>query len=92
MIYVDDTFTYPGKGDWCHMWTDGDVSELDAFAASIGLRRSWRHDSRGVTGLFPHYDLRPSKRALALNHGAVYMPLSEWIRPRLAARKDGDDE
>lgn len=77
-IYIDDTFTHPTKGPWCHMWTDGPREELDAFAARLGLRRAWA-DVGGSMRLY-HYDLRPEKRALALEYGAEYMPMAEWIR------------
>lgn len=86
-IYVDETRTYPGKGDWCHMWTDGDEEALHQFATSLGLRRSWVHRSRGLIGDFPHYDLRPSKRDLALARGAVFMPLKQWIKQQVDAKK-----
>lgn len=65
-VYVDDLMEYDLKGQWCHMIAD-DLTELHAFAARLGLLRCWfqnhpRH---------PHYDLRPSKRALAVKLGAV---------------------
>lgn len=51
----------------CHLFTDGDLEALHAFAASLGLRRSWfQNHSR-----LPHYDLTASKRALAICMGAV---------------------
>jgi len=65
---------------------DGDDDELDAFAARIGLRKSWAQTSRGVSGRFYHYDVRPSKRALALQRDAVFMPLHDWIRRKLAEK------
>lgn len=77
-IYVDDTFNYPGNGAWCHMWTDGPNEELDVFAQSIGLRKSWAHVG-GAMRLY-HYDLRPSKRKAAIRAGAIYMPMREWVR------------
>ena len=43
----------------------GDLAELHAMAYNIGLKRRWFQG-----GKFPHYDLRPSKRELALRHGA----------------------
>jgi hypothetical protein len=84
VIYVDDTNNYGAKGLWCHMWSDtNDTDELHAFAARIGLKRSWAQLSRGVSGEFPHYDLRPSKRELALKSGAQYLPLKVWILQRM---------
>lgn len=83
-IYVDDIFDYPPKGKWCHLWSDDteDVEALHQFAQSIGLKRSWFQISSGASGPFPHYDLRPSKRLLALKKGAKYISLKEWIKTR----------
>ncbi len=64
-IYIDDIQNYP-SGRWCHMATDGDIEELHAFAARLGLKRMWFQQHR----LVPHYDLRPSKAALAKELGA----------------------
>ena len=47
------------------MVSDRSVEELHAFASEIGLRRRWFQD-----GPRPHYDLRPSKRRLAVTKGA----------------------
>lgn len=73
MIIVDALVTYRGlgrlSGQWCHMVDDhADIEALHAFARRLGLRRSWFQNGRN--GLIPHYDLRPSKRALALKLGA----------------------
>lgn len=81
-IYVDEIREYPGKGNWCHMWTDGTDEELDAAAKTLGLKKEWAHLSQGVSGRFYHYDLRPNKRAWALRMGAVFKPLHEWIKER----------
>jgi hypothetical protein len=47
------------------MVSDRSVEELHAFASEIGLKRRWFQD-----GPRPHYDLRPSKRRLAVTKGA----------------------
>jgi hypothetical protein len=47
------------------MVSDRSVVELHAFASEIGLKRRWFQD-----GPRPHYDLRPSKRRLAVTKGA----------------------
>lgn len=88
MIYVDDIQEHAARapglpGKWCHMWTDGDDAELDDFAKIIGLKHSWSQTSSGASGRFYHYDLRPSKRTLALQHGAQYMRLMDWIKTRM---------
>lgn len=76
-VYVDPLFDYPGKGEWCHMWADNE-DDLHAMAVRIGLRRSWLHEHRVAN----HYDLRPSKRALAIKYGAVEMQMSVWMKQK----------
>jgi len=66
-VYVDDMRAPFGRMVMCHMIADSD-DELHAMAACIGVARRWhqappRHDS--------HYDIALSKRALALQFGAV---------------------
>jgi hypothetical protein len=72
-VYVDELIHYTksplGARSWCHMATDGDVSELHAMASAIGLKRGWFQE--GKDGRFPHYDLVASKRVLAVKNGAV---------------------
>lgn len=55
------------KDGACHMFTDGPLEELHAFAARIGMRRSWLHNSLDL----PHYDLNAIRRAAAVRAGAV---------------------
>ena len=51
----------------CHLFTDSvDLEELHAFAESIGMRREWFQSHR----VAPHYDVTPSRRALAVSLGA----------------------
>lgn len=70
MIYVDEVFVWSGRRPFdkgsCHMWTDGDLDELHAFAAKIGLKRDWFQPS----DIVHHYDLTPRKRQLAIMRGA----------------------
>ena len=66
-VFVDDMRAGYGRMVMCHMVADSDA-ELHAMAARIGVARRWwqappRHDS--------HYDIALSKRALAIQHGAV---------------------
>ncbi len=85
-VYVDEIREYPKdaiKGSakcwgqrWSHMWTDGPVEELHAMAAKVGLRRSWFQDKLR----HQHYDLVPSKRALAVKYGAVEISYAEWYK------------
>ena len=74
MILVDPVRRHP-SGEWCHMVSDGSVEELHAFASEIGLRRRWFQD-----GPRPHYDLRPSKRRLAVAKGAKEVNVRVLVR------------
>lgn len=84
MVYVDEIRDYGQKGKWCHMWADTE-DELHSFAAILGLRRAWMHHSRGLVGDFKHYDLRPSKRDRALQMGAEFVPLKQYIYSKTQA-------
>lgn len=84
-IYVDELRDYGDKGKWCHMWSDtNDMKELNQFATKLGLSRDWIHRSSGMTGEFPHYDLRPNVRVRALNNGALEKSLREYIKQKFA--------
>jgi hypothetical protein len=65
---------------WCHMWADtpADIPELHRIAWSIGLHPSYFQDKPG----FPHYDLVPNKRRIALKRGAVEKNLMEWLHEK----------
>ena len=56
-ILVDELREYPDVAlpftTWCHMATDGELDELHAFAARLGLRRRWFQRD--------HYDLPPAR-------------------------------
>ena len=75
-VYVDQ-LTQHGKIKWSHLMTDGDISELHAMADRIGLKRAWFqcHNPR-----YPHYDVQPRLRALAIKHGAVEVESEELIK------------
>src|SRR5215469_7914058 len=103
-IYVDGIMSITPQGDtplakqaqrngsqWCHMATDGDPEELHRMARRLGLKREWyqNRDKAGRVHNHPHYDLVPSKRALAIRYGAVEVDAMELIRrcyPQMAAR------
>ena len=66
-VYVDKLRDWGWKlGKSCHMIADTN-EELHAFAASIGLKRTWFQPSSSG----PHYDLTEGKRAQAVEKGAV---------------------
>lgn len=51
----------------CHLFTDGDLSELHNFATEkLGMKRSWFQDAST-----PHYDLTERRRLIAIALGAV---------------------
>lgn len=76
-VYVDSTFDYGFKRKrYCHMMTDGDISELHIFAKKIGLKRCWfqAHKSH------PHYDLTENMLHKAIEHGATLVRPKELLR------------
>ena len=74
MILVDPVRRHQ-SGEWCHMVSDESVEELHEFAATIGLKRkAFQSTSR------PHYDLRSSKRRLALSMGAQEVGMRDLVR------------
>jgi len=88
MVYVDDIFVMQSKEPqaflvgtrtghkWCHLWCDaGNEEELHLLAAKVGMKRAWFQDKPG----FPHYDLVPKRRELAIKLGAVRTDLREWV-------------
>ena len=78
MIYVDYQQACERNARWrwdtvSHLSCDptDDLSRLHAFAAGIGLQRSWFQPRDGI---MPHYDLTPTKRLQALQAGAHELP------------------
>lgn len=65
-VYVDDKRAKFGRLILCHMIADTD-DELHAMAARIGVARKW-HQTPGPKS---HYDIALSKKALAIEFGAV---------------------
>lgn len=64
-VYVDDE-RIPWRGKlWCHLVADS-LTELHAFAAAVGLKRSWFQDC----SRYPHYDVTLAVRDKALRMGA----------------------
>lgn len=52
----------------CHMFTDSvDLSELHEMALRIGMKRQWFQPHK----VAPHYDLTASRRAQAVQLGAI---------------------
>lgn len=72
MILVDGISTHETPlrfKQWSHMISTESVDELHAMADQLGLRRSWFQN-----GSFAHYDIVPTKRAIALKLGAREAP------------------
>lgn len=58
------------------MATNGELGELHAFAASIGVPRMAFHADEK----HPHYDLRERHRALAIAAGAIEVTSKDLVR------------
>jgi Protein of unknown function (DUF4031) len=74
-VYVDELMPCGRSATWrhnesCHMTCDGPFSELHEMAQAIGLKIAWFQTKHNRCDLW-HYDLTVSKRALAIQHGAV---------------------
>lgn len=67
-VYVDDMRASYGRMVMCHMVADT-LQELHAMADRIGVARRW-YQGPPVTRM-PHYDICMSKRALAVEAGAL---------------------
>lgn len=85
-VYVDALVVWSKRPPWnrgsCHLSADT-LDELHAFALRLGLKRAWFQDHV----LLPHYDLVPSKRALAVTLGAIEEGCVEGARRRRLARE-----
>ena len=84
-ILVDKISTYPASmtrglpsRHWCHMVSDLDEDELHAFAAKIGMSRSWAQLRPKASAA--HYDLTISRRARAIAAGAVEVSARELVQ------------
>lgn len=79
-VYVDDMRASFGRYIMCHMIADSEA-ELHAMADTIGVARKWYQGD--------HYDIARSKRARAVEAGAVEITLREaeiMMRERRAGR------
>jgi len=85
-VYVDDARIVAQvgrlRGRWSHLTADT-RTELDAFAARLGLRRGWiQYPGTPLE----HYDLIDAKRELALRLDAVPITAREGGHQVLAKR------
>lgn len=67
-VYVDDMKAAYGRMIMCHLLADTD-EELHAMADKIGVARKWWQSPEKTSG--SHYDIALSKKALAIQFGAV---------------------
>ena len=72
-VYVDDARIAYGRMKMCHMVADT-IEELHAIADAIGIKRTWFQPKST-----PHYDICLSKRALAIQHGAIAVDRREMV-------------
>ncbi|NSX15011.1 DUF4031 domain-containing protein [Cupriavidus taiwanensis] len=83
-VYVDDMEASYGRMVMCHMLADT-TAELLAMADKIGVARKWIQKA-GTH--HEHFDIAKSKRALAVQHGAIEIDrqgLVDILRARRAA-------
>lgn len=83
-VYVDDMEAGFGRMVMCHMLADT-TGEMLAMADKIGVARRWIQKA-GTP--HEHFDIAKSKRALAVQHGAIEIDragLAEILRKRRAA-------
>lgn len=83
-VYVDDMRAQFGRMVMCHMSADTD-EELHAMADRIGVARRW-HQKAGTA--YSHYDIALSKRALAVQHGALEVT-TRWLVMNVIRPKRG---
>jgi hypothetical protein len=90
-VYVDPVTNHVGLDKpvtrrygtrWTHMIADS-RAELDAMAVAIGLQTKYIQDYGKWS---EHYDLTPSKRALAVSLGAIEITTARFVN-MLAARR-----
>lgn len=85
-VYVDDMRAPYGRMTMCHMIADTD-EELHAMAACIGVQRRWWQSPEKTSG--SHYDIALSKKALALQAGAIEVTLRQCAAMNTRRRATG---
>jgi alkylhydroperoxidase/carboxymuconolactone decarboxylase family protein YurZ len=82
-VYVDTARNPFGRMVMCHMIADT-LPELHAMAQAIGMDRAWFQPLS-----FPHYDVSLSRRALAVERGAVEVDKYRLVEIMKAKRASG---
>lgn len=85
-VYVDDMQAPYGRMKMCHMVADTD-EELHAMADRIGVARRWWQSPACTSG--SHYDIALTKKALALEAGAVSVTQRQLAAMNLRRRITG---
>lgn len=67
-VYVDDMNAQYGRMKMSHLLADSN-DELHAMAEKIGVARKWWQSPEKTSG--SHYDIALSKKALAIQFGAI---------------------
>lgn len=76
-VYVDDMYADFGRMKMCHMYADTH-EELIAMADKIGVARRWiQYPGHPVK---EHFDIAMSKRALAVESGAIETTWADYGR------------
>lgn len=82
MILIDGVQEHEAPGlrykRWSHMVSTVGEAELHAFAARLGLKRVWAQLRPEASAA--HYDIVPTKRALAIRLGAREVTGRELVR------------
>lgn len=73
-VYVDKSTNSFGRMVMCHMIADT-PAELVAMAGKIGVARKWFQAFASA----PHFDIAKSKRALAVEAGAIELDRREFV-------------
>jgi len=85
VVYVDRLVDYGWRlGPSCHLIADT-VEELRAFAARLGMRRSWLQTSK--SGIL-HFDLTAARRGRAIRFGAKACETTEDLKAFVAAGRE----
>lgn len=82
-VYVDNASNHYKRMKMCHMIADT-LEELHEMARKIGMKKEWFQDDID----HPHYDLSLSRRALAVQYGAIEVSSRELIQIIREQRKD----
>ena len=87
-VYVDSPVWGYGRMIMCHMIADT-PEELHAMADRIGVSRKWFQDPAKGKASFWHYDIAKTKRAIAVEAGAIECNRSAFVTAVRRIRTSG---